>query len=68
MLLRLSILCLASLECRTKGEFQTPIHYAAKNDAVYATKCLIRLGADATAKDYKKRTPVFVASEAGTED
>eukprot|EP00112_Aurelia_sp_Birch-Aquarium-sp1_P026162 Seg91.6 transcript_id=Seg91.6/GoldUCD/mRNA.D3Y31 product="Serine/threonine-protein phosphatase 6 regulatory ankyrin repeat subunit C" protein_id=Seg91.6/GoldUCD/D3Y31 len=55
----------ALLECRTKGEFQTPIHYAAKNNAVYAAKCLMRLGADPTAKDYKQRTPVFVAAETG---
>ena len=55
----------AKIDARTRGENQTPIHYAAKNNAIDALKVLIKLGADIGAKDYKNRTPLFVAAETG---
>ena len=58
-------LILAKIDARTRGENQTPIHYAAKNNAIDALKVLIKLGADIGAKDYKNRTPLFVAAETG---
>lgn len=53
----------ADLKACTKGENQTPVHYAAKNDADNALKMLIKLGADVNCRDYKQRTPLQVAAE-----
>ncbi|XP_028415191.1 transient receptor potential cation channel subfamily V member 5-like [Dendronephthya gigantea] len=53
----------ASLSACTYGECQTPIHYAAKNDADSALQELINLGADVNCRDYKQRTPLHVAAE-----
>ena len=50
---------------RTIGESQTPIHYAAKYNAVSALKVLIDYKADYNDRDYKKRTPIFLAAEMG---
>ena len=47
------------------GEEQTPMHYAAKNNAAASLKTMLRLGAHINERDYKKRTPLFVASETG---
>jgi len=57
----------AHIEAITKAENQTPLHFAARNDAVESTKTLVKLGADLEAKDYKNRTPIFVAAELGKE-
>ena len=53
------------IDKRTNGECQTPIHYAAKNNAVEALKVLIHMGANIGDRDYKHRTPLFVAAETG---
>ena len=47
------------------GEIQTPMHYAAKNNAVASLKTMLRLGAHINDRDYKKRTPLFAAAETG---
>ena len=49
----------------TKGENQTAMHYAAKNNASQSLKALLRLGAFINDRDYKLRTPLFVAAETG---
>nr|XP_006825178.1 PREDICTED: transient receptor potential channel pyrexia-like [Saccoglossus kowalevskii] len=53
----------ADIEIKTDGEQQTPLHYAAKNDAGNSLTTLIRRGAHIHARDYKKRTPLQVAAE-----
>ena len=55
----------ANLHSRTEGELQTPIHYAAKFNAVDSVECLIKLGAKVSDRDYKERTPLFLAAENG---
>ena len=55
----------ANLHARTKGEMQTPIHYAAKFNAVKSMRCLVKLGAKISDRDYKQRTPLFLAAENG---
>lgn len=59
------ILSTADLKAETDKEKQTPLHFAARNDAVEACKVLVKCGADIEAKDYRKRTPVYVAAELG---
>ena len=49
----------------TKGELQTPMHFAAKNNATASLKTLLRLGAAINDRDYKMRSPLFVAAETG---
>eukprot|EP00794_Sanderia_malayensis_P006340 gene6340-7066_t len=51
----------ANIHMRTFGEMQVPLHYAAKNEAVSSIRCLIKLGADTSAKDYKERVPLYIA-------
>ncbi|XP_030628244.1 transient receptor potential channel pyrexia [Chanos chanos] len=46
----------------TNKDKQTPLHYAAKNDAVGAVRILLKSGADISAKDYKQRTPLQLAA------
>ncbi|XP_066927224.1 uncharacterized protein [Clytia hemisphaerica] len=58
----------ANINQKTKGEKQTPIHYAARNNAVATLKVLLRLGASITDRDYKARTPLFVAAENGRQE
>ena len=59
----------ADIDAETYGEKQTPLHYAAKNNAVDALKTLLRHGANINGRDYKNRTPIFIATETGiTED
>ncbi|XP_007542466.1 transient receptor potential cation channel subfamily A member 1 isoform X1 [Poecilia formosa] len=41
---------------------QTPLHYAAKNDAVRSIKLLLRAGANIGCTDYKQRTPLQLAA------
>ena len=55
----------ANLGSKTVGESQTPMHYAAKNNAAASLKAMLRLGAHINDRDYKKRTPLFVAAETG---
>eukprot|EP00794_Sanderia_malayensis_P014065 gene14065-15531_t len=53
----------ASIHARTTGEYQTPTHYAAKNDACSSLKMLLSLGCNVHDIDYKNRTPLQVAAE-----
>ena len=55
----------ANINARTAREMQTPIHYAAKNNSVASLRTLIKLGASINDRDYKSRTPLFVAAESG---
>ena len=56
----------ANKEAITKGEKQTPIHYAAKNDATKSLRLLIKLGClYEGVKDYRGRTPLYVAAQLG---
>ena len=41
------------------------MHYAAKNNAADSLKIMLRLGAHINERDYKRRTPLFVAAETG---
>ena len=41
------------------------MHYAAKNNSVSSLKVLIKAGASIADRDYKLRTPLFVAAENG---
>ena len=56
---------LAKTDAKTFGEDQTPIHYAAKNDAVNSLKVLVKLGSNLNCRDFKKRTPLQLAAELG---
>jgi hypothetical protein len=51
----------ADVNIRTTGEEQTPIHFAAKNDACKSLKALIAYGVDVSCRDYQERTPLQVA-------
>ncbi|XP_071503565.1 uncharacterized protein [Diadema antillarum] len=53
----------ADIEYATKGENQTPLHYAARNDACKTLRSLVKRGASLQARDYKGRTPLQVAAE-----
>ena len=56
----------ANREAQTTGELQTPVHYAAKNDASSALKMLIKMKCEyRMVFDYKGRTPLHVAAELG---
>lgn len=50
----------ADLHMKTAGEDQTPLHYAARNEANQCVKILLVCGADIDARDYKLRTPLQV--------
>ena len=50
----------ADTDSKTYGDEQTPIHFAAKNDAVDSLKILLDYGANMEDKDYKQRTPLQV--------
>lgn len=50
----------ADIDMKTTGEDQTPLHYAAKNEAVQCVKIQLVCGADIDARDYKLRTPLQV--------
>lgn len=56
---------IAYIHAETKNELQTPVHYAAKNDAPKSLKKLLKLGGRADSRDYKGRTPLQVAAELG---
>lgn len=55
----------ANIEALTKGENQTSLHFAARNDACEALKLLVKMGANIHSRDYKNRTPLQVAAELG---
>ena len=48
------------IHIKTKGEEQTPIHYAAKNDAVNSLQMLLGYGANIDSRDSRNRTPLQV--------
>lgn len=50
----------ANVEAKTIGENQTPLHYAARNEAVPCVKTLLIFNAEIDARDYKQRTPLQV--------
>lgn len=50
----------ADIGITTFEELQTPIHFAAKNDACQALKLLINYGASINCRDYQNRTPLQV--------
>ncbi|XP_067467009.1 transient receptor potential cation channel subfamily A member 1 [Thunnus thynnus] len=52
----------AELEARTLQDQQTPLHYAAKNDAVSSIRLLLQAGASISCTDYKQRTPLQLAA------
>jgi len=53
----------ADIHAKTCKENQTPMHYAAKNDAINSLKMLMNLNADPNSRDFKNRTPLQVAAE-----
>uniref|UniRef100_A0A3P8TDW3 Si:ch73-193i2.2 n=1 Tax=Amphiprion percula TaxID=161767 RepID=A0A3P8TDW3_AMPPE len=55
-------------KARTHLDQQTPLHYAAKNDAVEAIRLLLRAGATIESTDYKLRTPLQLAANLGRSD
>ncbi|XP_030298127.1 transient receptor potential channel pyrexia [Sparus aurata] len=52
----------ADPEARTLLDQQTPLHYAAKNDAVGSIRLLLQAGAAINCTDYKQRTPLQLAA------
>ncbi|XP_039995617.1 transient receptor potential cation channel subfamily V member 5 [Xiphias gladius] len=52
----------ADPEARTLLDQQTPLHYAAKNDAVGSIRLLLQAGASICCTDYKQRTPLQLAA------
>ena len=61
----MNLIFTAKLHAKTMGELQTPMHYAARNNAVESLKCLMKLGGKVSDRDYKDRTPLFLAAEQG---
>ena len=55
----------ANIHAKTKGELQSPIHYAAKYNAEDVIPVLMELGAALGDRDYKERTPMQLAAETG---
>ncbi|KAM6922325.1 transient receptor potential cation channel subfamily A member 1 isoform 2-T2 [Lycodopsis pacificus] len=52
----------ADPESRTFLDQQTPLHYAAKNDAVGSIRLLLQTGVSISCTDYKDRTPLQLAA------
>ncbi|XP_030011253.1 transient receptor potential channel pyrexia [Sphaeramia orbicularis] len=52
----------ADPEARTRLDRQTPLHFAAKNDAVGSIRLLLKGGALINCTDYKQRTPLQLAA------
>lgn len=52
----------ADIDLTTNGEKQTPLHFAAKNEAPQSVKILLAYGAELEVRDYKQRTPLQVGS------
>lgn len=59
------IVTAADIEARTLKDQQTPLHFAAKNDAVGGVRMLLQNGADIAVRDYKERTPLQLAANFG---
>ncbi|XP_028279885.1 uncharacterized protein LOC114447691 [Parambassis ranga] len=47
---------------RTLLDQQTPLHFAAKNDAVGSIRLLLQAGASISSRDYKHRTPLQLSA------
>ena len=58
----------ADLGRETYEEKQTAMHYAAKNNAMSSLKVMLKNEARMNDRDYKGRTPLFVAAESGRAD
>ncbi|XP_035519365.1 transient receptor potential cation channel subfamily A member 1-like [Morone saxatilis] len=52
----------ADPEARTLLDQQTPLHYAAKNEAIGSIRLLLQNGASISCTDYKHRTPLQLAA------
>lgn len=65
---KVSVCCEANLGAHTFLDRQTPLHYAAKNDAVGSIRLLLQAGATISCTDYKNRTPLQLAANMGTAD
>ena len=57
-----------NINAKTKEENQSPIHYAAKYNAVRTLKVIIENKGYLNDRDYKQRTPLFLAAEMGQQD
>ncbi|KAL3971583.1 hypothetical protein ACER0C_024932 [Sarotherodon galilaeus] len=57
----------ADPEARTFLDQQTPLHYAAKNDAIGSIRLLLQAGASIGCTDYKHRTPLQLAANAAAD-
>ncbi|XP_054456669.1 transient receptor potential channel pyrexia-like [Anoplopoma fimbria] len=53
---------LSDPEARTFLDQQSPLHYAAKNDAVGSIRLLLKAGASVSCTDYKERTPLQLSA------
>lgn len=58
----------ANIHARTFQENQSPIHYAAKYNAVDSIVTLVNLDGRLDDRDHKERTPLQLASESGREN
>lgn len=54
---------IANVDVKTPEQKQTPLHFAAAYDAHRCCEVLLERGADIEARDFRQRTPLFVASE-----
>ena len=63
--MQIAYLFIGNATARTHEENQSVIHYAAKYNAVTTLKVLIEHRVDYNARDYKGRTPLFLAAETG---
>ncbi|XP_061418323.1 transient receptor potential channel pyrexia-like isoform X3 [Lethenteron reissneri] len=52
-------------EVQTEGEQQTAVHYAARYGCIITLATLQHRGADLSARDFKRRTPLFLAAAQG---
>jgi ankyrin repeat protein len=50
----------ADIDSRSIGDEQTPLHFAAKNDATLSLKALLGFGANIDSLDNRGRTPLQV--------
>ena len=50
----------ADIHAKTKDELQTPLHFAARNEAWQCVSILLAYGAIFEDRDYKLRTPLQV--------
>ncbi|CAI5655159.1 unnamed protein product [Oreochromis niloticus] len=57
----------ADPEARTFLDQQTPLHYAAKNDAIGSIRLLLQAGASIGCTNYKHRTPLQLAANAAAD-